>query len=354
MKALIAMSGGVDSSVAALLMKEKGYECIGCTMHLYDNEDAGIPKSHTCCSLADVEDARRVAYSLGMDYFVFNFTRDFRKQVIEKFIQCYEDGQTPNPCIDCNRYMKFAKLFERAQILQCGYVVTGHYAQIEYIDGSYLLKKSADESKDQSYVLYMLDQEQLAHISFPLGSMRKSQVREIAAEHGFCNAGKPDSQDICFVPDGDYASIIKKHTGKKPVTGDFLDTKGHVIGKHRGIINYTIGQRRGLGISASEPLYVVSIHPEDNTVVVGHDCDLFSRNVQVRDFNWISGKAPEKEILCKAKIRYRSREQEAVAYPKEDGTVEIVFNQGQRAVTPGQAAVLYDGDVVLGGGVIYA
>ena len=250
--------------------------------------------------------------------------------------------------------MKFARLFERAQILQCDYVVTGHYAQIECINGSYLLKKSADESKDQSYVLYMLNQEQLAHIAFPLGGLRKSQVRSIAAGHGFCNAEKPDSQDICFVPDGDYASIIKKHTGKSPIPGDFLDIKGHVIGHHRGIINYTIGQRRGLGISASEPLYVVSIHPEDNTVVVGHDSDLFSRNVQVKDFNWISGMAPEKEIRCKAKIRYRSREQDALAYPREDGTVKIVFDQGQRAVTPGQAAVLYDGDVVLGGGVIYA
>ena len=353
MRALIAMSGGVDSSVAALLMQQQGFECIGCTMHLYDNEDAGLPKSHTCCSASDVDDARRVAYSLGMDYFVFNFKNDFRHQIIDKFICSYEHGLTPNPCIDCNRYMKFDKLFDRAQILQCRYVVTGHYARIEHTDGEYFLKKSADETKDQSYVLYMLSQEQLAHIAFPLGGLEKSQVREIAREHGFCNAGKPDSQDICFVPDGDYARIIEMHTGKKPVPGDFVDTDGHVIGHHKGIIRYTIGQRRGLGISASEPLYVVSIHPENNTVVVGHDEDLLTYSANVRDFHWISGHAPEKEIKCSAKIRYRHREQSAVAVPKQDGTVEIVFDTAQRAVTPGQAAVLYDGDVVLGGGTIF-
>ena len=354
MKALIAMSGGVDSSVAALLMQQKGYECIGCTMHLYDNEDAGIPKSHTCCSLSDVEDARRVAYSLGMDYFVFNFKKDFQHHIIEKFIQSYEKGKTPNPCIDCNRYMKFEKLFERASILQCDYVVTGHYARIELdSSGKYLLKKGLDETKDQSYVLYMLSQDQLAHIQFPLGNLKKSQIRQIASEKGFCNAEKPDSQDICFVPDGDYAGIIELHTGKKGIPGNFVDMNGKVIGRHKGIIHYTVGQRRGLGISASEPLYVVEIRPEDNTVVVGHDQDLLSRNVQVEDFHWISGTSPKGEVRCKAKIRYRSREQDAVAYPKEDGTVEIVFDQPQRAVTPGQAAVLYDGDVVLGGGTIF-
>ncbi|MBO7516144.1 MAG: tRNA 2-thiouridine(34) synthase MnmA, partial [Spirochaetia bacterium] len=227
------------------------------------------------------------------------------------------------------------------------------YARIERnSSGKYLLKKGFDETKDQSYVLYMLSQDQLAHIQFPLGSLKKSQIRQIASEKGFCNAEKPDSQDICFVPDGDYAGIIELHTGKKSVPGNFVDMNGKVIGQHKGIIHYTVGQRRGLGISASEPLYVVRIRLEDNTVVVGHDQDLLSRNVQVEDFHWISGTSPKGEVRCKAKIRYRSREQDAVVYPKEDGTVEIVFDQPQRAVTPGQSAVLYDGDVVLGGGTI--
>ena len=353
-RALIAMSGGVDSSVAALLMQQEGYECIGCTMHLYDNEDAGIPRSHTCCSLYDVNDARSVAYKLGMDYFVFNFKNDFHHHIIEKFIQCYEKGITPNPCIDCNRYMKFEKLFERAQILQCDYVVTGHYARIERDEsGNYLLKKGIDETKDQSYVLYMMSQDQLAHVQFPLGGLRKSQIRKIASEQGFCNAEKPDSQDICFVPDGDYARIIELHTGKKGAPGAFVDMRGKVIGKHKGIIHYTIGQRRGLGISASEPLYVVSINADDNTVTVGHDSDLFKRHVYVHDFHWISGRPPRGEIRCRAKIRYRSREQDAVAVSRADGTVVIEFDEPQRAVTPGQSAVLYDEDVVLGGGIIF-
>ena len=353
MKALIAMSGGVDSSVAAYLMQQDGFECIGCTMHLYDNEDAGVSRSRTCCSLDDVNDARDVAYSLGMDFFVFNFSRDFRHQIIDKFISCYQEGITPNPCIDCNKYMKFDKLFQRAEILGCDYVVTGHYARIEKDeDGKMLLKKGLDETKDQSYVLYMLTQFQLAHIKFPLGNKWKTEIRDIAARQGFCNAEKPDSQDICFVPDGDYARIIELHTGKKCEPGCFLDMQGKCIGTHRGIINYTIGQRRGLGISAPEPLYVVSINSKDNTVTVGHDSDLYSSVVCVKEFNWISGVVPEGQVQCKAKIRYRSKEQPAVALPQENGMVKIVFEKPQRAVTPGQAAVLYDGDIVLGGGTI--
>ena len=219
MKALIAMSGGVDSSVAAKLMVDQGYTCIGCTMKLYHNEDAGIPRSHTCCSLDDVEDARSVAYKLGIPYYVFNFTRDFKAKVIDKFVDSYLHGVTPNPCIDCNRYLKFAKLFERAQILDCDYVVTGHYARIEKEGGKYILKKALDETKDQSYVLYDMTQNQLAHTLFPLGSLRKAETRRIAQACGFINADKPDSQDICFVPDGDYASVIELHTGKSHSRG---------------------------------------------------------------------------------------------------------------------------------------
>ncbi|MBR0235304.1 MAG: tRNA 2-thiouridine(34) synthase MnmA [Clostridia bacterium] len=351
-KALIAMSGGVDSSVAAYLMKEAGYECIGCTMRLYENEDAGVSRDQTCCSLDDVEDARSVAYRLGMPYYVFNFSDDFKEKIICKFINSYEMGRTPNPCIDCNRYMKFEKLHERAKILGCDKVVTGHYARIEHDGERYLLKKAVDESKDQSYVLYSLTQEGLAHTAFPLGSLCKSETRKIAEEHGFINAHKPDSQDICFVPDGDYARVIELNTGKKYEPGDFVDKQGNVLGRHRGIINYTIGQRKGLGISAAAPLYVCSIDTKNNTVVLGDDKDLYSDTLEADEFNWISGVVPASPVRCRAKIRYRQKEQPATAYPIGDAMVKIVFDEPQRAITPGQSAVLYDGDVVLGGGTI--
>lgn len=351
-KALIAMSGGVDSSVAAYLMKEAGYECIGCTMRLYENEDAGVSRDQTCCSLDDVEDARSVAYRLGMPYYVFNFSDDFKEKIICKFINSYEMGRTPNPCIDCNRYMKFEKLHERAKILGCDKVVTGHYARIEHDGERYLLKKAVDESKDQSYVLYSLTQEGLAHTAFPLGSLCKSETRKIAEEHGFINAHKPDSQDICFVPDGDYARVIELNTGKKYEPGDFVDKQGNVLGRHRGIINYTIGQRKGLGISAAAPLYVCSIDKKNNTVVLGDDKDLYSDTLEADEFNWISGVVPASPVRCRAKIRYRQKEQPATAYPIGDAMVKIVFDEPQRAITPGQSAVLYDGDVVLGGGTI--
>lgn len=354
MKALIAMSGGVDSSVAACMMTEKGYECIGCTMKLYSNEDAGLDlsKGHTCCSLDDVEDARSVATSLGMPYYVFNFSELFREKVINNFIDCYENGRTPNPCIDCNRYMKFEKLYERAKVLGCDKVVTGHYARIEKTDKGYVLKKAADPSKDQSYVLYTMTQEQLADTEFPLGGFCKDEVREIADKHGFINANKPDSQDICFVPDGDYVSAIKRFTDKDYPAGDFVDAEGNVLGKHKGIIGYTIGQRRGLGISAKESLYVCDICPSSNKVILGSNDDLFSKEVYVENMHWISGSADGEEIRCKAKIRYRQKETDATVFVLENDKIKIVFDEPQRAITPGQAAVLYDGDVVLGGGTI--
>lgn len=351
-KALIAMSGGVDSSLAAKLMKDKGFDCIGCTMKLYHNEDVGIERSRTCCSLDDVEDARSVAYKLGMPFYVFNFTEAFRDTVIRKFIESYEKGITPNPCIDCNRYMKFDKLFERVKILGCDYIVTGHYARIEEQDGKFVLKKALDETKDQSYVLYSMTQDQLAHTMFPLGGMRKTEVRAIAQVCGFVNAEKPDSQDICFVPNGDYASVIELQTGKRPVEGNFMDKQGNVLGRHKGVIHYTIGQRKGLGISSTEPLYVCGICPASGNVVLGSNDDLFSREADVSDFNWISGEVPGGEFRCKAKIRYRQPEQWATVLPTGADTVHITFDEPQRAITPGQATVLYDGDIVLGGGTI--
>ena len=351
-KALIAMSGGVDSSLAAQFTKNAGFECVGCTMKLYNNEDIGLTHGHTCCSLDDVEDARSVAYKIGIPYYVFNFKDDFHEKVISRFVSSYEHGLTPNPCIDCNYYMKFDKLFDRAKILGCEYVATGHYARIEEQDGEYILKKALDETKDQSYVLYFMTQEQLAHTMFPLGNMRKTEVRKLAEESCFINATKPDSQDICFVPDGDYSTFLERYTGKKYTPGPFLDINGNVLGTHKGIVRYTVGQRKGLGIALGKPMYVKSIDVENNTVTLAEDSDLHTDTLIATEFNWISGQIPPTEIKCKAKIRYRHAEQNATAYPQSDGNVKVVFEQPQRAITPGQSVVLYDGDIVLGGGKI--
>ena len=352
MKILIAMSGGVDSSVAAKLLCDAGNECIGCTMKLFDNCDAGLSRSRTCCSLDDIEDARSVAFSLGMRYYVFNFKDDFREKVIKKFASAYLAGQTPNPCIDCNRYMKFDKLYERARLLGCDKIATGHYARIEFDGEKYLLKKARDESKDQSYVLYMLTQEQLAHTLFPLGELIKSETRAIAEASKLTNAQKPDSQDICFVPDGDYAAAIERLTGKTSAPGNFIDTDGNVLGTHRGITHYTIGQHRGLGLALPERRYVCKIDAGSGTVTLGSDTELYSREVLVHDFNWISGEAPSGPIRCSAKIRYRQPEQAANVEPLSENEALIRFDTPQRAVTPGQSAVLYDDDTVLGGGII--
>ena len=352
MKILIAMSGGVDSSVAAKLLCDAGNECIGCTMKLFDNCDAGLSRSRTCCSLDDIEDARSVAFSLGMRYYVFNFKDDFREKVIKKFASAYLAGQTPNPCIDCNRYMKFDKLYERARLLGCDKIATGHYARIEFDGEKYMLKKARDESKDQSYVLYMLTHEQLAHTLFPLGELIKSETRAIAEASKLTNAQKPDSQDICFVPDGDYAAAIERLTGKTSAPGNFIDTDGNVLGTHRGITHYTIGQHRGVGLALPERRYVCKIDAGSGTVTLGSGTELYSREVLVRDFNWISGEAPSGPIRCSAKIRYRQPEQAANVEPLSENEALIRFDTPQRAVTPGQSAVLYDDGTVLGGGII--
>ena len=351
-KVLIAMSGGVDSSVAAFLMKEQGCQCIGATMKLFHNEDIGVKRTKTCCSLEDVEDARSVAFRLGIPYYVFNFSDDFKGQVIDRFIAAYERGATPNPCIDCNRYLKFERLYERARILGCDAIVTGHYARIEQENGRWLLKKSLDESKDQSYVLYSLTQEQLAHTRLPLGAMHKSETRRIAEEQGFYNADKPDSQDICFVPDGDYAGFIARFTGHGCPAGDFVDEEGHVLGRHKGIVHYTVGQRKGLGIAADAPLYVKQIDAASNRVVLSGNESLFSRELTANDFNWIAYDVPPRELRASARVRYHQREQAATVTVLGDGRVHLVFDEPQRAITPGQAVVLYDGDTVLGGGSI--
>lgn len=352
-RALIAMSGGVDSSVAAYLMKEAGYDCIGATMRLFTNEEAAVSSEKSCCSAEDTEFARSVAFRLGFPYYVFDFTADFRRCVIDPFIAAYENGRTPNPCIDCNRYLKFESLYRRAKELGCGCVVTGHYACVEEKDGRMALKKAQDETKDQSYVLYSLTQEQLRHTMFPLGKMKKTETRAVAAELGLLNADKPDSQDICFVPDGDYAAVLENLIGKKYPAGEIRDKYGRVLGTHEGIIHYTMGQRRGIGLAMPAPVYVTDIIPETNTIVVGANEDLFTRALIAEDFNWIAYDAPPERLRAKAKIRYKQPEKAASAFALPDGRVKIVFDEPVRAVTKGQAAVLYDdGGYVLGGGTI--
>ncbi len=350
-KAIIAMSGGVDSSVAAFLIKERGFDCIGATMKLYDNADINISREKTCCSLDDVEDARAVANRLSIPYYVFNFKDEFREKVIDKFISTYENGGTPNPCIDCNRYLKFKKLFQRMNELQYDYVVTGHYAQVVEENGWFYLKKGADASKDQSYVLYALTQEQLSHILLPLGTYSKAQIRELAEEQGFLNARKKDSQDICFVPDGDYAKFIEQYLGKSYPKGNFINKSGNVLGEHQGIIRYTNGQRKGLGVAFGRPMYVCDKNVKENTVTLCTNEELFSSELIADDFNWIIPN-PANEIKCSARVRYNMKEQKATAYILDNNNVRVVFDEPQRAITKGQAVVLYDGDTVLGGGTI--
>lgn len=352
MKALIAMSGGVDSSVAAKLTLDMGYECIGCMMKLYEASEGEKSSDRTCCSLDDASDARSVAFSLGMPFYVFNFCDGFREQVIDRFVSEYLAGRTPNPCIDCNSYMKFDRLLRRAAELGCEKIVTGHYARIEKRGEKFLLKKAVDLSKDQSYVLYRLNQYQLSHTLFPLGGMSKQETRVIAEKCGFTNFNKRDSQDICFVPDGDYASVLERLTGKPCPEGDFVDAQGRVIGRHRGIIRYTVGQHKGLGGNYPERMFVLGNDPVNNTVILGTEEGLYKRELIADRFNWICGEPPIGKIRCCAKIRYRHAEQPATAEALSDGRVKVVFDEPQRAITLGQSAVLYDGETVLGGGII--
>lgn len=351
-RALIAMSGGVDSSVAAYIMKERGFDCIGATMKLFANEDIDVPRDHSCCSLEDVEDARSVAFDLGMPHYVFNFSDRFKETVIDRFVSAYERGETPNPCIDCNRYLKFDKLLWRARELDCKYVVTGHYARIEEEKGRFLLKKALDPAKDQSYVLYSLTKEQLSHIQFPLGKLSKSQVREIAEAQGFVNAKKHDSQDICFVQNGKYGDFIRSHSKKPLPEGDFVDKNGKVLGRHRGIFNYTIGQRRGLGLALPASMYVCEIDVKNNRVILGFDEDLYSTSLDAGELNLISVDSIPEPMRVKAKTRYSHREDWATVTQTGEREIHLEFDRPQRAITKGQAVVLYVGDTVLGGGVI--
>ena len=340
MRALIAMSGGVDSSVAALLTMQQGFTCIGATMHLHDRGCAA--------------DAAAIANKLGIPFHEFDCSEEFSKKIKDHFVRSYEAGLTPNPCIECNRYMKFGRLLEIAESLDCEYIVTGHYAQIDQdpSSGRYRLLKAADPGKDQSYFLCRLTQQQLAHTLFPLGQLRKEAARQIAEENGFINAKKRDSQDICFIPDGNYMAFLQQYTGKQYAPGAFLDCNGNIVGHHTGAVGYTIGQRKGLGLAMGQPVYVCGKDMKANTVTVGTNDSLFRRDLLAHDWNWISIPALEEPIRCKAKTRSRMVEQSATAYPLSNGTVRIEFDDAQRAITPGQAVVLYDGDSVIGAGTI--
>ena len=359
-RALIAMSGGVDSSVAAACMMRDGYDCIGMTMHLYDNETAGTD-GRTCCSLSDVEDAKRVCESLGIDHYTGNFRELFSERVIRNFTDSYKNGKTPNPCIDCNRYLKFDALDKRAHELGCDVIVTGHYARVIYNadTGEYELHKGLDQKKDQSYVLYMLSHDQLSRTRFPIGELNKDRTRMIAEEYGFVNSHKADSQDICFIPDGDFRGFLARQGITCP-HGNFVSESGEVLGEHTGICNYTIGQRKGLGIPALHPWFVKEIRPLSNEIVLSENDALFTSELTAHDVCWTykAGRPDSDEIRCKARIRYHHKESDATVYitnkDGEDGSdrIRVAFDEPQRAITSGQAVVLYDGDRVLGGGTI--
>ncbi len=347
MKALIGMSGGVDSSVAAHLCIQRGYDCIGATMLLYTGQD-GAP----CHAAQDIEDARAVCDRLQLPFHVLELSREFETQVMDDFVACYEAGLTPNPCIQCNRHLKFGTFLQEAQKLDCDYIVTGHYARIKKGEnGRYLLCRAVDAVKDQSYFLYTLTQEQLAHTLFPLGELTKEEARHIAEEQGLINAKKRDSQDICFVPDGDYVAFLERWQKKNYSPGNYLDTGGKIVGTHKGAVAYTMGQRKGLGIALGAPVYVCSKDMNANTVTVGPEELLFHDTLLAKDVNWIAFDQLTAPLRLTAKARSRMKDVPATVYPAEGG-IRVVFDEPQRALTPGQAVVFYDGDAVLGGGTI--
>jgi len=347
-RAVVAMSGGVDSSVAAALMVERGYEAVGVTMSL-----AG--SASRCCSLSDADDARRVADRLGIRHFVANYAEQFRHEVEEAFADAYLAGRTPIPCVTCNTKFKFDHLLERARVFGASRVASGHYARIDEDPGTGLLRlcTAADAAKDQTYFLFELSQQQLAAVVFPLGDMTKRDVRAHASRLGLPTAEKPESQEICFVPDGDYAAAVERVRPERlPGEGEIVDGEGRVVGRHRGIHHFTVGQRRRLGVSGPRPLYVTSIDAAHNRVVVGDIDELRSGGARVARVSWIAGRPPERPVRARVRIRYRDPGAAAEVEPRAGGSVRVLFDEPARAVAPGQAAVFYDGDAVLGGGWI--
>lgn len=355
-KAMVAMSGGVDSSTVALILREEGYEVTGVTGRMFVNEDIGLVDESRCCSLADVEDARLAAHKIGVSHYVYNMGDCFKKTVIQPFVDAYLVGDTPNPCVNCNKYVKFPQLLERALLLGIDYLATGHYAKVFYDQAKkrWLLARAEDESKDQTYMLYGLTQHELSHLLLPLGNFKKTEVRARAGEAGLINASKPDSQDICFVPDGNYADFIERFSGKKQEPGDFVLQGGEAIGRHKGLIHYTLGQRKGLGIAYKEPLYVLAKDAASNTVVLGTEKDLYKKEFLVGDCNFIAIEELTGPMKVTCKVRYRMQDEPAIIEPVSAGKVKVTFMKAQRAITSGQAAVFYDGNIVVGGGTIIA
>lgn len=353
-KVVIGMSGGVDSSVGAYLLKEAGYDVIGVTMQIWQQEDAcSVEENGGCCGLSAVEDARRVASDLGIPYYVMNFRKEFKENVMDYFVDEYMEGRTPNPCIACNRYVKWESLLKRSLDIGADYIATGHYARVVQLEnGRYTLMKSATAAKDQTYALYNLTQYQLSHTLMPVGEYTKDEIRAIAEKIDLKVANKPDSQEICFIPDNDYAGFIEETIGKQLPTGNFVTPEGKVLGKHKGIIHYTVGQRKGLNLSMGHPVFVVAIRPETNEVVIGNAEDVFSKRLFCNKINFMSIPSLEGEMKVSAKIRYSHQGANATIRMNGEDEIECIFDEPQRAITPGQAVVFYDGDYVVGGGTI--
>ncbi|MDO4534810.1 MAG: tRNA 2-thiouridine(34) synthase MnmA [Clostridium perfringens] len=351
-KVVIGMSGGVDSSVAAYLLKEQGYDVIGVTMQIWQEDKEYEEREGGCCSLSAVDDARRVANKIGIPFYVLNFRDSFKRNVIDYFVDEYIKGRTPNPCIACNKYLKFDELLKKAQGIGADYIATGHYAKIEEHNGRYILVKSDDDKKDQTYALYNMTQEQLAHTLMPCGEYTKDRIREIAKEIGLDVHNKKDSEEICFIPDNNHGRYISEAMPEKVREGNFVDKEGNILGKHKGIVYYTIGQRKGLGLAMGRPVFVTDINPLTNEVVIGSEDDIFKTDLVCKDINFITFDSLDKPMELKAKIRYSARPAEAIISPLENGRVKVSFKEKQRAITKGQSVVFYLDDLVVGGGVI--
>lgn len=346
------MSGGVDSSVAAYLLKEQGYDVIGVTMQIWQEDKEYEEREGGCCSLSAVDDARRVADKIGIPFYVLNFRDSFKKNVIDYFIDEYMEGKTPNPCIACNKYLKFDELLKKAQGIGADYIATGHYAKIEEHNGRYILVKSDDDKKDQTYALYNMTQEQLAHTLMPCGEYTKDRIREIAKEIGLDVHNKKDSEEICFISDNNHGKYISEAMPGKVKQGNFVDKDGNILGKHKGIVYYTIGQRKGLGLAIGRPVFVTDINPLTNEVVVGAEEDIFKTDLICKDINFIAFDNLDKSLELKAKIRYSAKPATATITPLENGKVRVSFKEKQRAITKGQSVVFYLDDLVVGGGII--